>query len=217
MIDPPSPSLPRAKRNERCEIIRLHTCDVVGSSCYSTTVTVRGGISTVTGRDRRAKGVLLIESTPCPAGTREKNLLDQHHVRPVSPKYRRYVPKLVNQQKPLVSSTYLHNDCCTDLPVRHDGVDVGVGDGSILAAENLVGSEPQRVQQLLLPQLTRHKKKRHEDSTNVPCQEPSRQHNTTQGAMPYHATPRRPEQQRQAQGSSAVLLLSDSLCLSLFS
>lgn len=44
--------------------------------------------------------------------------------------------------------------------MRHDGVDVGVGDGSVLAAENLVGTEPQRVQQLLLAQLAEQKRKK---------------------------------------------------------
>lgn len=44
--------------------------------------------------------------------------------------------------------------------MRHDGVDVGIGDGGVLAAENLVSPEPQGVQQLLLAQLAKKKKKK---------------------------------------------------------
>lgn len=43
------------------------------------------------------------------------------------------------------------------LSVRHDGVDVGVGDGRVLTAKHLVGTEPQSVQQLLLAELKRRK------------------------------------------------------------
>ena len=46
----------------------------------------------------------------------------------------------------------------TTFSVRHDGVDIGIGDGSVLAAKDLVGTEPQSVQQLLLAQLTGKKK-----------------------------------------------------------
>lgn len=58
----------------------------------------------------------------------------------------------------------------------HDGVYVGVGDGSVFAAENLVGTEPQRVQQLLLAELAKKevkkpkKKKPREDSNERTCE-----------------------------------------------
>lgn len=47
----------------------------------------------------------------------------------------------------------LKRACDAHLSVRHDSVDVRIRDGRVFAAENLVGTEPQRVQQLLLPQL----------------------------------------------------------------
>lgn len=43
------------------------------------------------------------------------------------------------------------------LSVLHNGVDVSVGDGGVLAAKHLVGSKPQGVQQLLLAKLRQNK------------------------------------------------------------
>ena len=77
----------------------------------------------------------------------KKKTLEQHKSHPpVCQKKRK-----ISARKKTHTHTHTRTSAC--LSVCHDGVDVGVRDGSVLATENLIGPEPQRIQQLLLAQL----------------------------------------------------------------